>query len=51
LEIDNLAWSLFQLLPLFAQIYHHMADRGFHYVDVELQNARAITDVGTSLTE
>jgi hypothetical protein len=32
LKLVNLAWSLFQLLPSFAQICHLVADRGFHYV-------------------
>jgi hypothetical protein len=26
LELANLAWSLFQLLPLFAQIHHQVAE-------------------------
>jgi hypothetical protein len=30
-----MAWSQFKILPLFAQICHQVADRGFHYVDVE----------------
>jgi hypothetical protein len=34
LELAYLAWSLFQLLPPIAQIYHQMAYRGFHYVGV-----------------
>jgi hypothetical protein len=32
LELANLAWSLFQLLPLFAWICHQVAYRGFYYV-------------------
>jgi hypothetical protein len=31
-DLANLAWSQYQLLPLFAQIYHQVADRGLHYV-------------------
>jgi hypothetical protein len=34
LELVNLACSLFQLLPLFAQFRHQVTDRVFHYIDV-----------------
>jgi hypothetical protein len=34
LKLANMAWSLFQLLPPFAQICHRVVNRGFHYVDV-----------------
>jgi hypothetical protein len=33
LELSNLAWSLFQLLPQFAQVCHQVTKRVFHYVD------------------
>jgi hypothetical protein len=41
LELPNLAWSLFQILPPFAQIFHQVADRGFHYVKVGYSRAEA----------
>jgi hypothetical protein len=34
LELANMAWSLFQLFPLFAQICHQLTDRVFLYVNV-----------------
>jgi hypothetical protein len=50
-ELGNLACSLSQLLPLFAQICHQVEDRGFHYIDVKLHKVEAVTDVGSSPTE
>jgi hypothetical protein len=36
LELTNLAWSLFQLIPLFAQIRHQVTNRVFHYIELEI---------------
>jgi hypothetical protein len=30
--VSHLAWSLFQLLPLFAQICHQVTNKVFHYI-------------------
>jgi hypothetical protein len=52
LELAILAWSLFHLLSLFAQICHQVEDRGFHGVVGSYGRAVAIFNfIDSTLTE
>jgi hypothetical protein len=52
IRVSHLAWSLFQLLPLLAQIHHKVADRDFSlYVDAGYSRVAAVYNFMTTLMQ